>query len=221
MPIPDTDPLVLPVLQESFDLWRQEAPRFLAFGALATVVGVLVGQLPLIGLPLALAIEGPLAAGLARAAWRLRAGERPGAEDFLLRPEQWAPFLALSLTVQCLFLLGALLLVVPGLLAMAWFSVAVPAQLRTPGPLVVTLRRSVALVQPRLFSVLGLTLLLAGFELLISLPIFRSLLDGTQPTLERLLPLLIGLCLLTPLQGIAAAVLHDRLARGERVDVEA
>lgn len=217
----DREPLLLPVLQESFNVWRQEAPRFLAFGLLATTAGLLLGQLPLIGLPLSLAVDGPLLAGLVRATRAVRAGERPGAETFLLRPEEMAPFALLALATQACVLLGSLLLLLPGLLAMAWFSVAIPEQLDEPGPLAAVLKRSALLVQPRLGSVLALSLLLSGFELLLSLPMLSMVVDGVQPGPEQLLPLLTGLCLLMPFQGIAACVLHEKLRRGRRLDLSA
>jgi hypothetical protein len=215
---PSREPLLRPVLQRSFDLWRLEAPRFLAFGLLATMLGLLLGQAPLIGLPLSLAVDGPLAAGLVRAARRVSAGERPGSEDFLLRPEEIAPFAVLGLVTQGLALLASLLLLLPGLLLAALFAVAIPLQLDEPKRVGLTLAGSIALVRPRLGAVFGLTLLLAGLELLLSWPLLAHLLGGGQPTAELLLPLVLGLCLLTPFQGIVAAVLYEHLRRGRRLD---
>jgi hypothetical protein len=205
-------PLFLPALVQSYEIWSLESSWFLFYGFFMLVVALAAGQAPLVGLPLSLALDGPLVGGLVLATRRIQQGERPGIEDFMGGFRRALPLAALSLIVAAITLAGLLLLLLPGLLAAALLGVATPVMLLESRGLRDSLEASARLVRPRLWPVATLMLLLAAVQGLLALPALGVLLRGEEPGLAQALPLFLGLGLLGPFHGILCAVLYQRLS---------
>ncbi|MDP2360315.1 MAG: hypothetical protein Q8O14_06130 [bacterium] len=206
--------LLLPLLRQTYEVWSLESNWFLFYGFFMLVAAYAAGQLPVLGLPLSLALEGPLAAGLILATRRVLLEERPGVEDFMggFRGAQRLTLLALlSLLVSTLVLAGVLLLIVPGILLASLWAVALPALMLEGGGLLDCLRTSVALTRPRLGLVAVLVVAQGLIQLLLALPMARVVLAQGQPTLAQILPFLLGLGLLGPIHGILNTLLYLRL----------
>jgi hypothetical protein len=90
------------------------------------------------------------------------------------------PFLGLSVVHTLGFLLGLLLLVLPGLLILARWSIAQPLILARPGPVLKTLGQSWEETRGNEFSILvaGLALVLPMFVVVIAC---MALFEGTDP----------------------------------------
>jgi hypothetical protein len=96
------------------------------------------------------------------------------------RREAFYPFLGLSLVHTLGFLFGLLLLVLPGLLILARWSIAQPLILVRPGPVLKTLGESWEETRGNEFSILvaGLALMLPMFVVMIA---SMALFEGTDP----------------------------------------
>ena len=207
-------PLVLPLLRQAYEIWSLEASWFLFYGFFMLAAAFALGQVPLVGLPLSLALDGPLSAGLVLATRRVTQGERPGPEDFMggfHGARRMLLLAALSLLVSGLTVVGLVLLLVPGLIVAALLSVATPVLLLENRSLRGCLQRSTLLTRARLWPVAALALLQATLQALLSLPLVDSLLHGTEPTLPQVLPVFLGLGLLGPFHGILGTLLYFRL----------
>ncbi|MFA7331606.1 MAG: hypothetical protein WC326_11100 [Candidatus Delongbacteria bacterium] len=230
-------PLLRPLLRQAMETWSLESPAFLLYGLFMLLAGLAVGQLPLVGLVLTLAVEGPLAGGLILATRSVLLQERPTREDFLggFQSVRRAFGLAtLALIVPLLGLSGWLLVsgAAPWLTARGW-AAAIPL-LAVPGVLLVlaaslfyavaaqvlllegqdplrSLGASTRLVRRRPLAVALLLLFLALLQVLLALPTLRSLLTQQEPGWVQWVPYLLGMGLLGPFQGILGTLLYFRL----------
>jgi hypothetical protein len=229
--------LVLPLLRQTVETWTLESGAFLLYGLFMLVASLVVGQLPLVGLVLALAVEGPLAGGLVLATRRVLLQERPEREDFLggftgirrslelstlalivptLGLGSWLATSASAPWLQAHGLTWAVSLVaLPGValtLAAAWFfAVSSQVLLLEQVPVGRSLRVSWGLVRRRPFAVAALLILFAVLQFLLALPTLLAMLAQHEPTLMQWLPLLLGMLLLSPFQGILGTLLYFRL----------
>jgi hypothetical protein len=228
-------PLLAPLLRRTLDVWTLESRAFLLYGLFMVTAGIVLGQLPVMGLVAALAVDGPLAGGLVLATLRVLQEERPGREDFLggFRPAArlaglgMLAMLPATLALAAWLLMGSLatwlgigaggvalvglpLLVVVLVAAVLW-SVAVPVMMLEGGAVASALRASARLVRRRPWQVALLQVLLLALQMLLALPTLRDLAGQTQPGVSASLPFLLGLVLLGPLQGILTTLLYLRL----------
>lgn len=197
------------MIKLAFRVWREEPWRFLLFGAFVTGLNLLCGQANVPGVFLALALEGPLVAGLVLATVAIREGRRPGTAEFLGGQARMGPLVFLALVTGLVSLAGMALLVIPGLvISTLWFCV-VPVMVLQGGTLGQVLKDSQTLVRPVFWAVLSLQILLAAAEALVSLPLVYNLLDEQATTLETLLPVLLAQCLLVPFSGILITLVYQ------------
>jgi hypothetical protein len=204
------------LLRQSFETWTLESGWFLFYGFFMLMAGAALGQIPVAGLVLALAVEGPLAVGLVMATRRVALHERTGPEDLFAGFRGMALATStgmLALSVAGLSLLGFVALIVPGLLAAAFFSVALPVMVLEGCGVLESLKRSARLVKPRLAPILLIMLGFGLLELLLALPTLRTLLNGAggEPDTMQTLPFMLGMGLLGPLQGIVSTLLYMHL----------
>jgi len=236
-------PLLAPLLRRTLDVWTLESRAFLLFGLLMVTAGLALGQVPVLGLVAALAVEGPLGGGLVLATLRVLQDERPGREDFLggFRPvarlaglgmlallpatlalAAWLllGFLAsgLGLGAAGVALVGLPLLALVLVAAVLW-SVAVPVLVLEGGTIATVLAGSARLVRRRPWAVALLQLLLLALQMLLALPTLRDLAGQVQPGASASLPFLLGLVLLGPLHGILGTLLYLRLREEGSTDL--
>lgn len=233
--------LLFALLRQSVETWSLESGAFLLYGLFMLVASFTVGQLPVAGLVLALALDGPLAGGVVLATRRLLLQERPEREDFLGGFRGWARAFGLATLALLVPLLGmAAWLAVSasqgwwtsrgwgwgiwlmGLagaastLGAAWFfTLSAQVLLLERRDLSGSLRRSAQLVSRRPFSVALLLILLVLAQVLLALPTLAAMLAGSEPSLMQWLPFLLGMGLLGPFQGILGTLLYFRLREEE------
>lgn len=206
------------LLREVFETWTLESGWFLFYGFFMLMAGAALGQLPVVGILLALAVEGPLGVGLVLATRRVVLNERTGPEDLFGGFRGGTRILAtstLSLALMLLSLVGLVALLIPGLLVAALFSVALPVMVLEGGGVWDCLRRSTRMVRPRLWPVLALTLGIGLVEVLLALPTLTSLVAQAEPDTMQTLPFMLGMGLLGPLQGIFTTLLYLHLREEE------
>lgn len=208
------------LLRQSFETWTLESGWFLFYGFFMLMAGAGLGQLPVAGLALALAVEGPLGVGLVMATRRVMLNERTGPEDLFTGFRALALALSsslLALAVALLSLVGLALILLPGLLAAALFSVALPVMVLEGKGVGEALKRSARLVRPRLLPILALMVAFGLVELLLALPTLQTLLatDAAEPDTLQSLPFMLGMGLLGPLQGIVSTLLYLHLHEEE------
>ena len=208
---PAPPPLIMPLLQQTYEIWSLEASWFLFYGFFMLAAAYAAGQVPIAGLALSLALDGPLLGGLVLATRRILLQERPEAQDFMGGFRRALPLAMLSLLISALTLLGLVLAIVPGLIVAALLSVAAPVLLLEGGGLRSCLEVSARLVRPRLWPVVALVVAQAALQVLLALPAMNALLQGQEATLTQALPLFLGLGLLGPFHGILSVVLYQRL----------
>ncbi len=204
--------LVYSVLKRGLELWSMEFVRFLAFGLFMVLLSTAAGMLPIIGLALGLAIEGPLVAGLLVAAKLTANGETPTLQAFAEGGRRFESLLLLSLVSQLICLLGGILLVVPYFLLSTALAVVLPVMVFEQLPLRDCLVRSWQLVRPRFLPVLGLIVIVELIQGVLSLPLLKQMISSTQPAPNVLFPVLLGMMLLGPLMGIWTWLLYEALA---------
>ena len=207
--------LILPVLKRGLELWSMEFVRFLSYGLFMVLLSAMAGMLPLIGVILGLAIEGPLMAGLFAAARMTARGESPSLQAFAEGGRGFDTLLLLSLITQLLCLLGGLLLVIPYFLLSTAFSLVLPVMVYEKLSIRDCFRRSWELVRPRFLQVLGLVLFVEMVQGVLSLPLLKQMISSAQPSPNVLFPVLLGMMLLGPLTGIWTWLLYEALAHPE------
>lgn len=206
------------LMRQTFETWTLESGWFLFYGFFMLMVGTALAQIPMVGVLLSLAVDGPLGAGLVLATRSVALNERTGPDDLFGGFRSLRLALAnasLSLLVTMLSLAGTILLVLPGMLVAALASVALPVMILEGGGVMACLRRSYRMVRPRLWPVVLLVLLFGVVELMLALPSLRTLLAEAAPDTMQTLPFMLGMGLLGPLQGIASTLLYLQLREAE------
>jgi hypothetical protein len=197
-------------------VWSMESTRFLGFGLLMLLGSFTVTQIPVLGIVLGLALEGPLVAGVALATRRVLLGERPEPEDFAGGFSNMRVFLLLAsaaLISMAIVGLGSLL-ILPGIFAAAVFWIVVPVLVFEGGNVRTALKRCLELSRPQLFQLIVIRLLFLAVEVLVMIPVLEAMLAGGQPTLSQLMPGLLAAWLLGPFQAILATLAYFKLRGG-------
>lgn len=237
-------PLLGPLLLRGYEVWSLESGWFLFYGFFMLAAGMGLLAVPVAGIPLALLAEGPLAGGLVLAVRRVLLQERPGIEDFLGGFRGWERLAGLSLLALALAPLSLAALVLPILpeLAAGWRAgagPAVPALWLGAGCLLLLFAASAFLVMavPALLleragparallaswrlarrrpgAVLLLVALLDLVQALLARPALVQQLHQQAPGAAATLPLILGMGLLGPIQGVLATLLYLRLRQEE------
>ena len=132
-------------------------------------------------------------------------GGRPAVADCLRSGFQRLPLLlALNFLLTIAYLAGIILLVIPGLISMALFSVAVPAFVAERISIKQSLRRSVQLARPDFWPVFALFLLFGVLVILTMVPFFLLV---TFLSMENLVFANVGYSLWGVVMGSIQAVL--------------
>lgn len=195
-------------------IWSAESMRFLGYGLLMLLASFVVTQLPIIGFPLALMLEGPLVAGVVHATRRIQLHERPEVDDFIAGFAQTLPLGIASLASALVAALGTVLLILPGLIAASVLWILIPVLVAEGGTLQSAFVRSWNLARPQLLPLVLLRLAFFVLEFLIVLPPMEALFKGVQPSIEQVLPALLGAWLLGPFKAILATLVYSRLRGG-------
>jgi hypothetical protein len=206
--------ILLPVLLKGFEIWRLEAFSFLAFGVFMVAVSMLLGQVPLFGLALSLAVNGPLVAGIVHATRKSVLNEKPTINDFLKGAELMGPLMALSLVTSVLTYLGLFLLIIPGLVAHVLFCLVIPMMICEGRDIKSSIIESVNLTKQYFLPVLGLVSIFLVIEIIFTLPSLKSILQQTEPAFSVIAPAALGMVLFGPLSAIVTALLYFRLRPG-------
>jgi hypothetical protein len=212
--------LLLPLLKSGFDVWRIEAPRFLLYGVVIVSTSLLLGMVPLVGPLLNIAIEGPLLAGIFIATRRVLAYEVPEIEDFTGGFRLVIPLMTVALLKTLLSIAGLFLLVIPGIVVYTLFSLALPIVLFEGKEAKAALRESWKRVLPHFWIVLTVGVLLGLLSTVVTYPVLETILNEGMPSLDTLLPSLLGSCFLTPLGAIYVTLIYFGLREEQTGEVD-
>jgi hypothetical protein len=209
---------LIPLLKTGFDVWRIEAPRFLIYGIFMTIMSILSGLVPMVGPLVNLAIEGPLVAGAILATQRVLSHEIPEIEDFTGGFKLLIPLMAVAFLRAVASITGLFALILPGIAIYTLLSLAIPIVLFERERPVQALITSWKRVLPAFWVVLTIGMLFGLMSLLITWPALETLFSGDSPLLgsqapsmDALLPGLLGSCLLSPLSGIYVTLVYFHL----------